>query len=196
MFVNKGWRIIDAIYKNLTLVLMKRPAPNLEGLKGLKMRTFVSPLLIESANSVCVTPVTLVVTEVSPQLQSGGIDGMLPGMPILVTFKHYDDAKYVTGFNFFRIVSINIVNEAWFQSQPEDVQEAIRGAEPKVVAFGVENAERSNEVWLANNGECRQMPPAEKMTTIVSFLAPDTKIVEQIPAVKAEFTNRKALVDQ
>ncbi|MBX6329528.1 MAG: hypothetical protein IRY89_13235, partial [Pseudolabrys sp.] len=94
------------------------------------------------------------------------------------------------------IVSINIVNEAWFQSQPEDVQEAIRGAEPKVVAFGVENAERSNEVWLANNGECRQMPPAEKMTTIVSFLAPDTKIVEQIPAVKAEFTNRKALVDQ
>ncbi|MBX6329035.1 MAG: TRAP transporter substrate-binding protein DctP, partial [Pseudolabrys sp.] len=135
MFVNKGWRIIDAIYKNLMLVLMKRPAPNLEGLKGLKMRTFVSPLLIESANSVCVTPVTLVVTEVSPQLQSGGIDGMLPGMPILVTFKHYDDAKYVTDFNFSRIVSINIVNEAWFQSQPEDVQEAIRGAEPKVVAF-------------------------------------------------------------
>ena len=38
----------------------------------------------------------LALTEVIPQLQSGGLDGMLAGMPILTAFKYYDVAKYVT----------------------------------------------------------------------------------------------------
>jgi hypothetical protein len=32
-------------------------------------------------------PVPLALTEVIPQLQSGGLDGMLAGMPILTAFK-------------------------------------------------------------------------------------------------------------
>ena len=118
-------------------------------MKGLKVRTFASPLQIEPMKAIGAIPVPLALTEVIPQLQSGGIDGMLAGMPILTAFKYYDVAKYVTDLNFAQIVTVNVVNEAWFQAQPKDVQDAIRAAgreaEQQAFAWGVENVRRSNE---------------------------------------------------
>jgi TRAP-type C4-dicarboxylate transport system substrate-binding protein len=55
----------------------------LAGLNGLKIRTFASPLQIKPMEKLGATPVPLALTEVVPQLQSGGLDGMLVGMPIL-----------------------------------------------------------------------------------------------------------------
>ena len=72
MFVNRGLRIIGAIYNSPTVVLTKKPAPTLEGLKGLKIRTFASPLQMEPMKAVGAIPVPLALTEVIPQLQSGG----------------------------------------------------------------------------------------------------------------------------
>jgi len=128
MFLNRGLRIIGAIYNSPTVVLTKQPAPTLEALKGMKVRTFASPLQIEPMKAIGAIPVPLALTEVIPQLQSGGLDGMLAGMPILTAFKYYDVAKFVTDLNFAQIISVDVINEAWFQKQPKDVQEAIRAA--------------------------------------------------------------------
>ncbi len=66
-------------------------------------------------------------------------------MPILTAFKYYDVAKYVTDLNFSHILSVNLVNEAWFKAQPKDVQEAIRaaGREAEQQVFG----------WVQNNNK-------------------------------------------
>ena len=199
MFLDRGIRIIGAIYNSPTLVLTKKPAPKLEDLKGMKIRTFASPLQMEPMKSVGAIPVPLALTEVIPQLQSGGLDGMLAGMPILTAFKYYDVAKYVTDLNFAQIISINVVNENWFKAQPKDVQDAIRAAgrdaEQQVFAWGVENLKKSNDAWLANKGEILKLAPAEQDAMMASFQAIGAKIVEQTPAVKAEFETLKKLVD-
>lgn len=199
MFLDRGIRVIGAIYNSPTLILTKKPAPTLESMKGMKVRTFASPLQIEPMKSIGVIPTPLALTEVIPQLQSGGIDGMLAGMPILVAFKYYDVAKYVTDLNFAHIVSVNIVNENWFKAQPKDVQDAIRAAgreaEQQAYAFGVENVKKTNAAWTANGGEIIKLPPAEQASMMQSFVALGTKIVEQNPAVKAEFVKLKAVVD-
>lgn len=199
MFLDRGIRIIGAIYNSPTLVLTKKPSPKLEDLKGLKIRTFASPLQMEPMKSVGAIPVPLALTEVIPQLQSGGLDGMLAGMPILTAFKYYDVARYVTDLNFAQIISINVVNEAWFKAQPKDVQDAIRAAgraaEAQVFPWGVENLKKANAAWIANKGEILTLAPAEQSAMMSSFVAIGTKIVEQNPAVKAEFERLKALVD-
>ncbi len=199
MFLDRGIRIIGAIYNSPTLVLTKKPAPKLEDLKGMKIRTFASPLQMEPMKSVGAIPVPLALTEVIPQLQSGGLDGMLAGMPILTAFKYYDVAKYVTDLNFAQIISINVVNETWFKAQPKDVQDAIRdagrAAEKQVFAWGVENLKKSNDAWVANKGEILKLAPAEQDAMMVSFQAIGAKIVEAAPAVKAEFERLKKLVD-
>jgi TRAP-type transport system periplasmic protein len=199
MFLDRGLRVIGAIYNSPTVVLFKKPAPTIEAMKGLKVRTFASPLQVEPMKSIGTIPVPLALTEVIPQLQSGGIDGVLAGMPILTAFKYYDVAKYVTDLDFAHIVSVDIVNESWFKSQPADVQEAIRAAgreaEQQAFPWGVENVKKSNAAWKANGGEIITLAPAEQSSMMQSFVAIGAKIVEQNPAVKAEFARLKALVD-
>jgi TRAP-type C4-dicarboxylate transport system substrate-binding protein len=199
MFLERGLRVIGAIYNSPTVILLKKPAPTLEAMKGMKVRTFASPLQIEPMKSIGVIPTPLALTEVIPQLQSGGIDGLLAGMPILTAFKYYDVAKYVTDLNFSHILSVNLVNEGWFKAQPKDVQDAIRAAgreaEQQAFPWVQANNKKANELWLANKGEILKLSPQEQDSMMKSFVALGTKIVEQNPAVKAEFVKLKAVVD-
>lgn len=196
--LDKGVRVIGAIFNSPTIVLTKKPTTALANLKGLKIRTFASPLQMEPMKSLGAIPVPLALTEVIPQLQSGGLDGMLAGMPILTAFKYYDVAKYVTDLNFAQIISVNIVNEAWFKAQPKDVQDAIRAsgraAEREVFAWGVANVERSNQVWLANKGEILKLAPAEQQSMMSSFIKLGSQLVEKTPAAKPELDKLLALV--
>ena len=49
-----------------TVVLFKKPAPTLAAMKGMKVRTFASPLQIEPMKSIGAIPVPLALTEVIP----------------------------------------------------------------------------------------------------------------------------------
>ncbi len=199
MFLDKGLRVIGAIYNSPTVILTKKPAPKLEDIKGMKVRTFASPLQMEPMKHLGAIPTPLALTEVIPQLQSGGLDAMLAGMPILTAFKYYDVAKYVTDLEFSYILSVNIVNENWFKSQPKDVQEAIRAAgreaEKKSFPWVLANNKKSEELWVANKGEILKLPAAEQDKMMKDFVALGTKIVEANPAVKKEFDRLKAVVD-
>ena len=199
MFLDKGLRVIGAMYNSPTVILLKKPAATLEAMKGMKVRTFASPLQVEPMKSIGVIATPLALSEVIPQLQSGGLDGMLAGMPILTAFKYYDVAKYVTDLNFSYILTVNLVNEAWFKAQPQDVQEAIRAAgreaEQQVFPWVIDNNKKANEIWLANKGEILKLAGQEQDTMMKNFVALGTKIVETNPAVKAEFEKLKAVVD-
>jgi TRAP-type C4-dicarboxylate transport system substrate-binding protein len=199
MFLDKGLRVIGAVYNSPTVILTKKPAAKLEDIKGMKVRTFASPLQMEPMKSLGALPTPLALSEVVPQLQSGGLDGMLAGMPVLTAFKYYDVAKYVTDLEFSYILSVNLVNENWFQSQPKDVQEAIRaaGREAEVKAFPwvLDNNQKSYDLWKANKGEILKLPAAEQEKMMKDFVAIGTKIVEANPAVKKEFEIFKKLAD-
>jgi hypothetical protein len=74
MFLDKGLRVIGAIYNSPTVILLKKPAPKLEDIKGQKVRTFASPLQVEPMKQLGAIAVPLALSEVVPQLQSGGLD--------------------------------------------------------------------------------------------------------------------------
>ena len=71
MFLDKGLRVIGAIYNSPTVILLKKPAPKLEDIKGMKVRTFASPLQVEPMKAIGAIAVPLALSEVIPQLQSG-----------------------------------------------------------------------------------------------------------------------------
>ena len=189
--LGKGLRIIGAIYNSPFIVLTKEPAPALDDLKGLKIRTFASPLQIEPLQAIGASALPLPLSEVVPALQSGNIDGMLAGMPILVAFKYYDIAKYVTDLQFSIIVSVNVVNEAWFQSQPEDVQAAIlasgRAAETAVLQWGIDNVERTNKVWTEQGGEILSLSDEDRARMTETFKAASDRILSEDEEVAAEY---------
>ncbi len=191
MFLDRDVRVIGAIYNSPTVVLTKKPAPALADLKGQKIRTFASPLQMKPMEAIGAIPVPLALSEVIPQLQSGGLDGILAGMPILTAFKYYDVAKSVTDLKFAEIVSVALVNETWFQAQTPEIQAAIReagrAAETAVFPWGVENVARSEKVWTDNGGQIIELPPAEQQAMMTQFRTIGAEIVGADPAVKAEY---------
>lgn len=187
LFLDKGIRIIGAIFNSPTQILTREPVTTLDGFKGLKVRTFASPLQMEPMAALGVNPTPLALSEVTPQLQAGGIDGMLAGIPILSAFKFYDTAKHVTNINMTQLVSVTLVNEAWFQSQPEEVRTAIieagRAAEKTVFPWGVENVERAEKNWLDNGGEVHTLTEAQQSELHATFAKVADEVIADQPAV-------------
>ena len=199
MFLDKGLRVIGAIYNSPTVVFTMQRVTTLDGLKGLKIRTFASPMQIKPMEQVGATPLPLALTEVIPQLQSGGLDGMLVDMPILTAFKYYDVGKNITDLRFAEIVSVTVVNEDWFQSQTEEVQKAIvdagRAAETFVFQWGVDNVAKTYAVWGENGGVINKLSEPDQLKMDTEFQALATELVDADPAVKEEYERLKVLVD-
>ena len=191
LYLDKGIRVIGAIYNSPILMLTREPVTKLNGVKGLKIRTFSSPLQMEPMKAVGAIPTPLALSEVVPQLQSGGIDGMLAGMPILTAFKFYNTAKHVTDLNFSHLVSMTLVNEAWFQSQSTEVQKSIRKAgrlaEVKVFDWGVANVERANGLWLENGGEIHKFESSEQSEMMKLFEDVGSAQISDKPTVFKEY---------
>ncbi|WP_127523226.1 TRAP transporter substrate-binding protein [Mesorhizobium sp. Z1-4] len=204
LFLDKGVRIIGAIFNSPTQILTREQVTTLDGFNGLKVRTFASPLQMEPMKALGVNPTPLALSEVTPQLQAGGIDGMLAGIPILTAFKFYDTATHVTNINMNQIVSVTLVNEAWFQSQSDEVKAAIiaagRAAEETVFPWGVQNVERAEKAWLENGGKVHMLPEDQQAELQETFAKvadeviagePDVvevrdRIISKLEAVRAE----------
>jgi TRAP-type C4-dicarboxylate transport system substrate-binding protein len=191
MFLDRGVRVIGAIYNSPTLLLSREPVTDIEGMEGLKVRTFASPLQMEPMAALGANPTPLALSEVPVQLQSGGLDGMLAGMPILTAFKYWDTAEHVTDLDFSELVSVTLVNEAWFQSQPAEVQEAIRAAgraaEEAVYEWGVDNVERANALWLESGGQIHSLPGDQQAEMMKLFARTGLAAIEEQPEVVAEY---------
>lgn len=199
LFLNKGLRVIGAIYNSPTVVFTTRPVTALEQMKGLKVRTFASPMQIKPMELLGVTPLPLALSEVVPQLENGGLDGLLVGMPILTAFKYYDIGKDITDLRFAEIVSVTVVNEDWFQAQPTDVQSAIveagRTAEQAVMQWGIDNVERTYGIWRDNGGVINTLSDDEQAQMEASFADLAAELVAADPAVQEEYDMLKSLVE-
>lgn len=191
LFLDKGLRVIGAIYNSPTLMLTREPATTLADIEGLKIRTFASPLQMEPLKSLGAQPTPLALSEVMPQLQAGGIDGMLAGMPILTAFKFHDAAKHVTDLNFSHLVSVTLVNETWFQTQAPETREAIRAAgraaEERVFSWGVDNVERANQAWRDAGGQIHSLSAEEQADMMARFAEIGEAVIADQPAVLAEY---------
>lgn len=198
MFLDKGLRVIGAIYNSPTVVFTMKDVTTLEGLRGLKIRTFASPLQIKPMEQVGATPLPLALSEVIPQLQSGGLDGMLVGMPILTAFKYYDVGKNILDLRFAEIVSVTVVNEDWFQSQTDEVKtsiiEAGRAAEDQVFPWGVENVQKTYKIWAENGGKINELSADDQAKMETDFAKLATDLLASQPEVQAEYEKLQALV--
>ena len=198
LYLDKGLRVVGAIYNSPMLMLTRDPVTDLAGVEGLKIRTFAPPLQMKPMKAIGALPTPLALSEVTPQLQSGGIDGMLAGMPILTAFKFHDTARHVTDLNSSHLVSVTLVNEGWFQSQTPDMQEAIRAAgraaEEAVFEWGVANVECANSAWKEAGGEIHSLPEGEQASMMATFAKVGSDAIADQADVMVEYERIMALL--
>jgi len=187
----KGVKGIGVFYNSPVVVLSRKPIRTLADFKGQKIRVFATPLQIEPMKALGATPVPMALNEVLPALQSGAIDGLLAGIPVLTPMKFYDAAKAVTEIHPGIVVSTVVVNRKWFQSLPADLQKAIdeAGAAVDKVAFGFAAAtiQRANDGWTQNGGQLLKLPAPEQAKMMADLRKLGGELLARNPAVQAEY---------
>lgn len=197
---SKGIKGIGIFYNSPVVVVSKRPIEKLADFKGQKIRVFATPLQIEPMKALGATPVPMALNEVLPALQSGNIDGLLAGIPVLTAMKFFDAAKTVTEIHPGIVVSTIVVNRKWFDSLPADLQRAIDEAGAAVdkgsfqVATGI--IDRANKGWVDNGGRLIRLPPGEQAKMMADLKALGSNLLSANPAVKAEYEELLKVADR
>jgi TRAP-type C4-dicarboxylate transport system substrate-binding protein len=187
----KGIQGVGHFYNSPVIVLSKKPVRTLADFKGQKIRVFATPLQIEPMKLLGATPVPMALGEVMPALQTGTIDGLLAGIPVLTAMKFYDAAKAVTEIHPAIVVSTLVANKRWLDGLPPDVRAAVaevgRQVDGEAFGFAAAIVERANTGWTANGGQLLKLPPPEQAKMMAELKALGLQILSQNPQVKAEY---------
>ncbi|MDH3262962.1 MAG: TRAP transporter substrate-binding protein DctP, partial [Paracoccaceae bacterium] len=109
-------------------------------LAGLKMRV-AGATAGEVATALGATPVQMPINQVYNALQTGLIDGVITGASTLSDFKLDEVANsYTVGANLGRIVFFTVMNEAKYDSLPDEQKAAIDAASGGALSKSAEDA--------------------------------------------------------
>ena len=103
----------------------QRPVKAVEDLKGLKMRTIESELLLDMYSALGTNATPMAFPEVYNGLQQGVIDGSDFSTGVYYTTKVYEQSKYFSEVPLYYASATLVINQELFDSMPEDVQKVI-----------------------------------------------------------------------
>ena len=191
MLEGRGVKGIGIFYNSPVVVLSRRPIRTLADFRGQKIRTFASPLQTRPMEHLGATPVPMALSEVMPALQSGAIDGLLAGIPVLSALRYFDVAKTVTEIHPAIVVSLFLVNRRWHDRLPADVRTVMAEEGARVdrdlFAWTTGAVEEANRAWIAGGGEIVRLPPEEQDRMMRELRALGEGVLGATPAVRAEY---------
>jgi len=157
--------------------------------KGQKIRVpGAAPLHVEPFKKLGALPLSIPLGEVLPALQNKTIDASISSFNVLTGFKYYDVTKTATYLPKQFLFVGGIVNRNFMKSIGSDMAAIVREEAQKAAlvfsSFGVEDVERTREIWVKSGGEAITLPPAEAE----AYLA---NVTSAIPAVLAKDAQMK-----
>lgn len=105
-----------------------RPLKSAADLKGLKMRVQNHPLHLEIAQSLGMSATPIAWLELYTALQTGVVDGQENSISTFLIPKLYEVQKHMILDGHVYAVNTVVVNEAWYQSLPAELKDAITQA--------------------------------------------------------------------
>lgn len=157
-----------AIFAHGPLMLVShKPIRKVDDFKGQKIRVpGAAPLQVEPFRKLGALPVSMPLGEVLSAMQNHTIDGLIASATVFTAFKYYDLAKGMTVLPGAFLIAPVMANKAFLKSLGPELEAMVReeafNAQRKVEKFGLEDVERTYEVWKKNGGEIITLPPAEQ----------------------------------
>jgi len=148
------------------VVVMKKPFTGLDDFKGMKIRSFPSPIERETFKRLGSTVAPMPLDELATGLQQGVIDGAKSGAGVFTAFKVYNIAKTMVRLNDTLVCPVHFANKAWFDKLPQTVRNAI-DEEGQAVDLAnnwraLEDDEYQGSVWKTNGGQEVTLTPEQR----------------------------------
>jgi TRAP-type C4-dicarboxylate transport system substrate-binding protein len=187
-----------AVWPHGPLMLLSHKAiRKVDDFKGQKIRVpGAAPLQVEPFKKLGASPVSMPLGEVLSAMQNRTIDGLIASATVFTGFKYYDLAKGLTALPGSLLIVPAMANKAFLKSLGGELEAIVREeafkAQQKVAAFGLEDTQRTVEVWKKNGGESIVLPEAEAKAylsqvgaVLPALVGANAKVKEDYEALKA-----------
>ena len=155
--------------------------------EGQKIRVpGAAPLHIQPFKKLGASPLSIPLGEVLPAMQNKTIDASISSFNVLTHFKYYDVTKNATYLPGSFLFVAGVVNRNFMKSIGPElaniVREEARKAEVVFSTIGVEDVEKTRQIWVKNGGEAITLPPAEAAI----YLKDVTSVIPAVLATDAQ----------
>jgi tripartite ATP-independent transporter DctP family solute receptor len=113
----------------------KRPVVNPEDVRGMKIRLMENPVHMATFRHLGASPVPMPFGEVFTALQQGTVDGQENPLIIIHTSKFFEVQEHLALTGHFYSPAPLLINKAFFEGLPQDIQQIIRDAEKEARAW-------------------------------------------------------------
>jgi C4-dicarboxylate-binding protein DctP len=188
----KGMEMV-AIFAHGPLNLVShKPVRKVADFQGQKIRVpGAAPLQVRPFEKLGAQPVSMPLGEVLSAMQNRTIDGLIASSAVFSAFKYYDVAKAQTSLPGAFLIAPVMVNKQWLNSLGPELAKAVReeafNAQRKVEKYGIEDVERTAEVWKKNGGEIIMLPEAEAKAYLAQVESIAPAVLGSNPATKSDF---------
>lgn len=141
-------------------------------MKGLKIRTQESPILLNAYETLGANPNPMAYSELFTALQQGTVDGQVNPAVVSATTNIWEVQKYVTDLNLiYDVISLSI-NYDYFKALPEDLQEIVQTAADDALAVELEYCSADYLQVLEDHGMTVTRLTDEERTAFKEAVAP------------------------
>ena len=131
-----------------TLTNSVRPVSSPEDMAGLKVRVMESDVYLKTFEALGASPITMSFAEVFSGLQQGTIEGQDNGAAITVSNRFYEVQDYFTDLNHVIDMAPVLISEEYWQSMPEDCQQALMDFVKTVCDENTKAVYEQNEAYI------------------------------------------------
>jgi C4-dicarboxylate-binding protein DctP len=169
-----------------------KPIRAVADFKGQKIRVpGAAPLHVEPFRKLGALPVSIPLGEVLPALQNKTIDASVSSFNVLTGFKYYDVTKTATYLPKSFLFVGGIVNRNFMKSIGPEMAAIVREEATKAAGvfstIGVEDVEKTRQLWVKNGGEAITLPPAEAEAYLRDVTSAIPAVLAKNPEMKTDY---------
>ncbi len=169
----KGLRILGWWTGGSRSIYARKPISDLASMKGLKIRTMETPLIIATWKALGLIPTPIPFSEVYTALQQGVVDAGEGNVISYESMKFDEVAPYLSHIKYLITIELLLCGENFFNSLSKDLQSALlQAGKDSVPVERKVNEDAENKVV--------ELLKSKNKTVVIPDLAPFIKAVEPI----------------
>ncbi len=161
----KGLRILAWWVGGSRSVYARKPISDLASMKGMKIRTIESPVVVAAWKALGLIPTPIPFGEVYTALQQGVVDAGEGNVISYESMKFDEVAPYLSHIKYLITVQILLISESFFRGLPGEVQTALIQAGKECVAVERKANEEAEEKII-------ELLKKKKKTVVIPNLDP------------------------
>lgn len=187
---DKGYKGLAFWPSDMKLMTANKKIEKLEDLRGMKFRVMAGDVLMNTYKAWGASAIPLPLNELYTALSQGTVDAEENTLGTIHDFKFYEVQKYIIESNHSLTADVFLVNKAWYDSLPADIQkamvdEAVKLAEVRKVQEIERNKEFRKVIADSKKAEFVQLSDAEKQRMKEAAKLAYDEFIKNNPELKA-----------